>query len=119
MKRIFIFMVAFLLCFSFFRIASGHDPLSLSSFLNVLSDLDFDFDTTSEVLRRFAAASNSIFDSDVSVLEKIFACLFQIWNVLSLVVAVFADVCALLISALRCLSLLLGEAVFGPLIFPN
>lgn len=120
MKRVFIFIISFLLSFSLFRACLDEDPLTFSSFFNILSEIDYDF---SNVRSYFNSLSNLTFDFSIESFADLLLIVVNFFKALvSPIVLLFtlvADIASLLFSVLGVLMEMMGVEVYGSLIFPN
>lgn len=114
MKRVFIFIFTFLLCFGLLRSCLGQEPLTFSAFMRALSKLDFDFSNTKAFIAymkdlTFSFEVNGILDLLMIVVNFLKALVSPI----IFIVTVIADIGSLLYSAVSVLLELIGFDIFG------
>lgn len=114
MKRVFIFIISFLLSFSLFRACLDEEPLTFSSFFNALSKIDYDF---SNVRSYFYRLSNLTFDFSIDSFADLLLIVVHFFEALVspivLLFTIIADIASLLFSVLGVLLEMIGFDVFG------
>lgn len=111
MKRIFIMIFSFLLCFTLVRTLNGREPLTLSTFFKSLSKLDFDFSNVNNVISYMKDLEFPRIDSFLSALQAL-KNIFQILIVpFRLLFALLSDIGSLLYSFVKVLGDLCGFTV--------
>lgn len=111
MKRIFIMIFSFLLCFMLVRTLNGREPLTLSTFFKSLSKLDFDFSNVNNVISYMKDLEFPRIDSFLSALQAL-KNIFQILIVpFRLLFALLSDIGSLLYSFVKVLGDLCGFTV--------
>ena len=111
MKRIFIMIFSFLLCFTLVRTLNGREPLTLSTFFKSLSKLDFDFSNVNNVISYMKDLEFPRIDSFLSALQAL-KNIFQILLVpFRLLFALLSDIGSLLYSFVKVLGDLCGFTV--------
>ena len=111
MKRIFIMIFSFLLCFTLVRTLNGREPLTLSTFFKSISKLDLDFSNLKNVISYMKDMEFPRIDSFLSALQA----LKNIFKILvapfRLLFALLSDIGSLLYSFVQVLGDLCGFTV--------
>lgn len=114
MKRFFLISVTLLLTFSLVRSLNGGEPLTLSGFLDALSELDFSFKYTKGVVEYM---KNLTFDLTIDGVEELLTLIANffkaIFSPLVILCSVIMDIGALLSSILNVVTKCLGFNIFG------
>jgi hypothetical protein len=114
MKRFFLIIVISLLTFSLVRALNGSEPLTLSGFLDALSELDFSFKYTKGVVEYMKDLSFDFTIDGVEELLQLIRNFFKaIFSPLVILCSVIMDVGALLSSILNVITKCLGFNIFG------
>lgn len=119
MKRMFAIIMAILLTFGIFRRTKNAPPLTLSSFLEILSEVDIDFDNTQTILDYIQGIKNNFqfkdFDDEADGLKQFFNLVAGFFKVLVapvyVLVMVLMDVGSLISTVLGAIYKLMGEVV--------
>lgn len=114
MKRFFLITVICLLTFSLVRALNGSGPLTLSGFLDALSELDFSFKYTKGVIEYMRDLSFDLTIDGVGELLQLMGNFFKaIFSPLVILCSVIMDIGALLSSILNVITKCLGFDFFG------
>ena len=111
MKRIFIMIFSFLLCFTLVRTLNGREPLMLSTFFKSISKLDLDFSNLKNVISYMKDMEFPRIDSFLSALQALKNIFKIIVAPFRLLFALLSDIGSLLYSFVQVLGDLCGFTV--------